>query len=95
MCSKHIVVIGMVNKMGFIDFCHSKSWLNNSSARLSEKSNFAVSIVWDLDCANLSRSLIQRKKNGTNVTEASHVVTHRTTDSARCSLTSEIGRDRV
>jgi hypothetical protein len=53
----HIVAIGIVNKMGFVDFYHKKSWLYNSISLLSEKSNFAVSIVWDLDCVNLTPQL--------------------------------------
>ncbi len=55
MCSKHLEDIGMTHKVGFIEFCHSNQWLINSIPHLSEKSNFAVSIVWDLDCVNLSK----------------------------------------
>ena len=43
----------MSHKVSFIKFYHSYQWLNNSIPHLSEKSNFAVSIVWNLDCANL------------------------------------------
>jgi len=35
------VAIGIVNKMGFEDFYHRNSWLNNSISLLSEKSKIS------------------------------------------------------
>jgi len=41
--------------MGYLHFPHLLWWLNEWCPHLSEESNFAVSIVWDLDCVNLIR----------------------------------------
>jgi len=82
----------MTHKVGFIEFYHSYQWLNNSIPHLSEKSNFAVSIVWDLDCANLTyiiyswstcQGFITRGFTYffcTFILESSHTVTYVTTD---------------
>jgi hypothetical protein len=45
--------------VGYLVFRHSNHWLNECGPHLGVKSNFAVSIVWDLDCVNLMRLQIK------------------------------------
>jgi hypothetical protein len=73
---------------GFCKIPASLLWLPHL-----RRENLTINVVNVFDCSVVVQPLNQNTK--AFVIEASHVLTHRTTDSTRPSLTSQNGRDGV